>query len=109
MFWRGIAASKSRGLTRLLNALAIRHVGTRVATVLAERFGTMDRAAVRRVRGDPGHGGRRAIIARAYTTGCTARSAAETVDDLQALVLDMDGPHKAVPAGGGKLSVKPSS
>ena len=38
----GIAASKTRGLARLLNALSIRHVGTRVATVLAEHFGTMD-------------------------------------------------------------------
>jgi DNA ligase (NAD+) len=38
----GIEASKSRGLARLLNALTIRHVGARVATVLAERFGSMD-------------------------------------------------------------------
>ena len=37
----GIAASKERGLARLLNALSIRHVGTRVATVLAEHFGSM--------------------------------------------------------------------
>jgi DNA ligase (NAD+) len=29
-------------LARLLNALAIRHVGARVATVLAESFGSMD-------------------------------------------------------------------
>ena len=38
-----IAESKQRGLPRLLNALSIRHVGTRVAAVLAEKFGTMDR------------------------------------------------------------------
>jgi DNA ligase (NAD+) len=38
----GIEASKTRGLARLLNALAIRHVGARVASVLAENFGTMD-------------------------------------------------------------------
>jgi len=37
-----IAQSKSRGLARLLNALSIRHVGTRVATVLADHFDTMD-------------------------------------------------------------------
>ncbi|MFO0790759.1 MAG: NAD-dependent DNA ligase LigA [Pirellulales bacterium] len=37
-----IADSKSRGLARLLNALCIRHVGARVATVLAEHFGSMD-------------------------------------------------------------------
>ena len=38
----GIEASKDRGLARLLNALSIRHVGARVAAVLAERFGSMD-------------------------------------------------------------------
>ncbi|HIQ20979.1 MAG TPA: NAD-dependent DNA ligase LigA, partial [Planctomycetes bacterium] len=37
-----IEASKGRGLARLLNALSIRHVGARVATVLAGRFRTMD-------------------------------------------------------------------
>jgi len=37
-----IEASKSRGLSRLLNALCIRHVGAPVATTLAEHFGSMD-------------------------------------------------------------------
>ena len=37
-----IQQSKSRGLARLLNALTIRHVGARVATILADRFGTME-------------------------------------------------------------------
>jgi DNA ligase (NAD+) len=37
-----IEASKGRGLARLLNALSIRHVGNRVAGVLAERFRTID-------------------------------------------------------------------
>jgi DNA ligase (NAD+) len=37
-----IEASKKRGLARLLNALSIRHVGARVAAVLAEHFGSMD-------------------------------------------------------------------
>jgi len=37
-----IEASKQRGLARVLAALAIRHGGTRVATVLAEHFGSID-------------------------------------------------------------------
>lgn len=37
-----IQNSKSRGLERLLNALCIRHVGARVATAIAEHFGSMD-------------------------------------------------------------------
>ena len=40
--WQGIEASKGRGLARLLNALSIRHVGNRVASVLAERFRAID-------------------------------------------------------------------
>ena len=35
----GIEASKQRGLGRLLNALSIRHVGQRVAMILADEFG----------------------------------------------------------------------
>ncbi|MCP4190696.1 MAG: NAD-dependent DNA ligase LigA [Planctomycetaceae bacterium] len=37
-----IESSKNRGLSRLLNALSIRHVGARVATLLAEHFGDMN-------------------------------------------------------------------
>jgi DNA ligase (NAD+) len=40
-----IAASRSRGLVRVLNALGIRHVGPRVATLLCERFPTIDALA----------------------------------------------------------------
>ncbi len=39
----GIEASKSRGLARLLNALSIRHVGTTVAEILANHFGSIDK------------------------------------------------------------------
>ncbi|MFV2066561.1 MAG: NAD-dependent DNA ligase LigA [Pirellulales bacterium] len=41
----GIEASKERGLARLLMALSIRHVGRRVATVLAEHFRSIDALA----------------------------------------------------------------
>lgn len=37
-----IAASRAQGLDRLLAALGIRHVGTRVAHVLASNFGSLD-------------------------------------------------------------------
>lgn len=39
----GIAASRDRGLARLLAALAIRHVGNRVASLLAGHFLSIDR------------------------------------------------------------------
>jgi DNA ligase (NAD+) len=38
---RNIAESKARGLARVLNGLSIRHVGTRVAGVLANHFGSL--------------------------------------------------------------------
>jgi DNA ligase (NAD+) len=38
----GLEASKTRSLDRLLTGLAIRHVGTRGAEILAERFITLD-------------------------------------------------------------------
>jgi DNA ligase (NAD+) len=38
---KNIEDSKSRGLGRLLNALCIRHVGARVATTLAEHYGSI--------------------------------------------------------------------
>lgn len=38
----GIETSKQRGLSRVLNAITIRHVGQRVAQVLARRFSTID-------------------------------------------------------------------
>ena len=38
-----IAASRDRGLIRVLNALGIRHVGPRVAALLCDRFSTIER------------------------------------------------------------------
>src|SRR5207237_1894636 len=38
----GIAASKDRGLARVLTGLGIRHVGETVAQLLAWEFGTID-------------------------------------------------------------------
>ncbi len=40
---RGIEGSKSRGFSRLLNALGIRMVGERASQLLAARFGSMER------------------------------------------------------------------
>jgi len=53
---REIAESKGRGLVRVLNALGIRHVGPRVATILAERFhsiGAVAKASEEELAGVP--------------------------------------------------------
>lgn len=39
---QGLATSKDRGLSRLLNAISIRHVGQRVSKILARKFGDID-------------------------------------------------------------------
>jgi DNA ligase (NAD+) len=43
---QAIAASRRRGLARLLNALGIHHVGEHVARLLARRFRWLDRLAI---------------------------------------------------------------
>ena len=40
-----IEKSRHRGLARLLNALSIRHVGSRTALILSEAFGSMNALA----------------------------------------------------------------
>jgi DNA ligase (NAD+) len=55
----GLEASRTRTLDRFLTGLAIRHVGTRVAEILAERFGTLEalrRASLEEIAATPGLG-----------------------------------------------------
>lgn len=101
-----IAESKSRGLARLLNALSIRHVGNRVAAVLAERFGTMDRlreASVEQLSATPEVG---PIIAASVHDYLHGDFGPRVVDDLAALAIDMTAPERAAAAGDGKLAGK---
>jgi DNA ligase (NAD+) len=99
-----IEASQNRGLPRLLNALAIRHVGTRVASVLAAHFHSMD--ALREATADqiseineigP-------IIAQSVYDYLHSPFGEKTIDDLAALGVKM---KTAVPAAhGGTLAGK---
>ncbi|MCO6454008.1 MAG: NAD-dependent DNA ligase LigA [Pirellulaceae bacterium] len=80
---QGIEASKSRGLARLLNALSIRHVGTRVATVLAEHFGSMEKlqqATVEELEQIPEIG---QIIAHSVHHFLHSETGRRTVEDLR--------------------------
>lgn len=85
-----IAASKERGLARVLTALAIRHVGTRVATVLAEHFGSMDRlckASVEELSRVPEIG---PIIAQSVYDYLHSDYGRRTIEDLRALGIRME-------------------
>ena len=94
----GIAASKARGLARLLNALAIRHVGTRVATVLADHFGSMnaiieaDEEELSEVM-EIGP-----IIAKSVHEFLHSKSGRATIDELHDLGVKMTSPKSRVAA-----------
>jgi DNA ligase (NAD+) len=100
----GIAASKDRGLARLLAALSIRHVGGRVATVLAEHFGSMaalQQASAEQLAQVPEIGD---IIARSVYDFLHGEFGRATVAELQQLGLNMEAPRTAAAAGSGALA-----
>ena len=102
----GIEASKSRGLARLLNALSIRHVGTRVATVLAEHFGSMkaiEKADAEELSEVNEIG---PIIAQSIYDYLHDDFGKQTIDDLAASGVNMTAPKKAVAATTGPLAGK---
>jgi DNA ligase (NAD+) len=95
----GVEASKGRGLARLLNALAIRHVGARVAAVLAERFGSMDAlmaASVAELSETPDIG---PIIAQSVYDFLHGKFGTETIEDLKGVGVKM---KSAARAGGSR-------
>ncbi|MGO8689706.1 MAG: NAD-dependent DNA ligase LigA [Thermoguttaceae bacterium] len=89
----GIAASKDRGLARLLNGLSIRHVGTRLAAVLAERFGSMDAliaASVEELSDTMEIG---PIIAQSVYDFLHGKFGSETIADLKSVGVKMEAPR----------------
>jgi DNA ligase (NAD+) len=94
-----IEASKSRGLARLLNALSIRHVGNRVAGILAGHFGSMDalRAASEEELGEVHEVGE--IIAKSIHEFVHGPFGKRTIDDLAKLGVNMEAPKRAVAGG----------
>lgn len=102
----GLAASKNRGLARLLNALAIRHVGQRVAQILAQHWGTMEaiEGASLEELGRVSEIG--PTIAKSVYDFLHSDYGRETIADLRSLGIDMTAPKRVVPAGGGRLAGK---
>jgi DNA ligase (NAD+) len=91
----GIEASKDRGLARLLSALSIRHVGTRVAAVLAEDFSSMDElmdADVERLSQINEIG---PIIAQSVYEFLHSKFGSETIRDLKKLGVKMESAARA--------------
>jgi DNA ligase (NAD+) len=85
-----ICASKERGLARLLAALSIRHVGTRVAAVLAEKFRSIDAllaAGVEELSQTPEIG---PIIAQSVHDFFHSKYGQEAIRDLAAMGVKME-------------------
>ncbi len=91
----GIEASKNRGLARLLNALSIRHVGSRVAAVLAEQFGSMDALMAATVEQLSETNEIGPIIAQSVYDFLHSKFGAETIADLKAVGVKMKSAAKA--------------
>ena len=98
-----IAASRSRGLPRVLNALGIRHVGPRVATLLAQRFPTIDKlqgASVEELAevheiGD--------VIAESVHEWLVSDYGRRVIDGLQQCGVDLEVPEADRPVTDGPL------
>ncbi len=99
----GIEASKSRGLARLLNALSIRHVGNRVATVLAEYFGSMSALQAASVDELAKINEIGPIIARSVYEFLHGTFGSGAIRELGELGIDMTAPRRRA---AGKLSGK---
>jgi DNA ligase (NAD+) len=94
----GIAASKHRGLARLLTGLAIRHVGERNARLLAGHFGSADalrqasEADLARIDGiGP-------VVAASVAAFCRSDSGRRLFAELSELGLDLTQPRANEPA-----------
>jgi DNA ligase (NAD+) len=91
----GIEASKNRGLARLLNALTIRHVGARVAAVLAERFGSMDALMVAGIEQLSETNEIGPIIAQSVYDFLHSTFGRETIEDLKSVGVKMKSAGRA--------------
>jgi DNA ligase (NAD+) len=102
----GIAASKNRGLARLLAALAIFRVGEEMAERLADEFPDIDliiAAKPEELARTEGFGPERAKYVRAYFDGAVGKN---LVAEFKELGIKMTQDKKAAPAGGAPLAGK---
>lgn len=102
----GIVASKDRGLARLLAALSIRHVGARVAAVLAENFRDMselEQADVERLSQINEIG---EIIAQSVYDFLHSDHGRALIDDLRGVGVNMESKAKPAEAAAGPLAGK---
>ncbi len=99
----GIEASKSRGLTRVLAAISIRHVGSRVAMLLAQKFPTIEQLCNASVEDLANVNEIGQIIAESVHQFLHSEYGQLTIDDLRAVGVKLSEEvqpmlHQAAPA-----------
>jgi DNA ligase (NAD+) len=104
----GIAASKSRGLARVLTGLAIPHVGETVADLLAQEFKTIDAltsATVERISQVKGIGD---VLASSVHEYFQSKDGRKAIDDLRESGVKLKEDARPTPAqvGGSDLTGK---
>jgi DNA ligase (NAD+) len=88
-----VEASKSRGLQRVLNALSIRHVGNRVAQILAGQFASIDELQAvdeERLSKIPEIG---PVIAKSVHDFLHSDYGRRTIEDLKSVGVDFTSPR----------------
>lgn len=96
-----IEASKSAGLARLLYALGIRHVGTRIAQVLATAFGSAEALGAATAEELAAVGEIGPIVAASVAEWFGDDGNRELIGRLKAVGVSMDAPEVAVEAAAG--------
>lgn len=102
----GIAQSKSRGLARLLNALAIRHVGANVAHVLARHFRSMTRLQQASLDELAEINEIGPVIAESVCAFLHDEHGRRTVQELRRVGVSMDADESTAQVAGGALTGK---
>jgi DNA ligase (NAD+) len=100
-----IAASKDRGLAKVLTGLGIRHVGDRNARLLAEEFGSIDglmKASAEEIARTAGVG---QVVSQSVREFLHSETGRKTIQELRRFGVKM-AEKKAVPAKDGKLAGK---
>ena len=99
-------ASKGRGLARLLNALSIRHVGLRGATVLAENFGTIEKLREADVEALAQVNEVGPVIARSVHDWLQSEFGRQTIEDLRNLGVQLTALRTVAQKTAGALAGK---
>ncbi len=86
----GIAATRQRGLARVLAAISIRHVGTRVASLLARAFPTIEKLQAASVDDLAAVDEIGQIIAESVSEYLHSESGKQVIDDLRAVGIALE-------------------